>query len=88
MRDQMCQEFSITRLLLNQLPIPNCRMGRWTPRRNVATDKAVKETQSAVGKAWEVKVEGQNDLRYTATMAGTILEIDIRQALKMQTTRR
>ncbi|KAK3836656.1 MAG: hypothetical protein JOS17DRAFT_734820 [Linnemannia elongata] len=57
---------------------------RW----NAEADKAAKEAHSAVGKAWEVNAEDQDDLRYTATMAGTTLEIDTRQALKMQTTRR
>ncbi|KAH7036152.1 hypothetical protein BKA57DRAFT_521286 [Linnemannia elongata] len=54
---------------------------------NVAADKAVKEAQAVVGKEWEVRAEDQDDLRYTAKMAGTTLEIDTRQALKMQTTR-
>ena len=60
------------------------RGDRW----NAAADKAAKEAQSVVGKAWEVNAEEQDGLRYTATMAGTTLEIDTRQALKMQTTRR
>ncbi|KAF9080091.1 hypothetical protein BGX23_002653, partial [Mortierella sp. AD031] len=60
------------------------RGDRW----NVAADKAAKEAQAVVGKAWEVKAEDQDDLRYIAKMAGTTLEIDTRQALKMQTTRR
>jgi ribonuclease HI len=60
------------------------RGDRW----NEAADKAAKEAQLVVGKAWEVNAKDQDDLRYTATMAGTTLEIDTRQALKMQTTRR
>ncbi|KAK3830074.1 MAG: hypothetical protein JOS17DRAFT_830523 [Linnemannia elongata] len=59
--------------------------GHSSDRWNAEADKAAKEAHSAVGKAWEVNAEDQDDLRYTATMAGTI---DTRQALKMQTTRR
>ncbi|OAQ28675.1 hypothetical protein K457DRAFT_1832896 [Linnemannia elongata AG-77] len=55
---------------------------------NAAADKAAKEAQAVVGKEWKVRAEDQDDLRYTAKMAGTTLEIDTRQALKMQTTRR
>ncbi|OAQ22724.1 hypothetical protein K457DRAFT_1911505 [Linnemannia elongata AG-77] len=55
---------------------------------NMAADKAAKEAQEVVGKEWEARAEEQDDLRYTAKMAGTTLEIDTRQTLKMQTTRR
>jgi len=47
-----------------------------------------KKAQAVTGKAWEVNMADPGDLRYMATMAGTTLENDTRQALKMQTSRR
>jgi hypothetical protein len=62
--------------------------GHSDDRWNVAANKAVKETRSAAGKAWEVNSNKQDDLCYTATMTGAALETNTRQTLTMQTTRR
>jgi ribonuclease HI len=47
--------------------------GHSKDRWNEAADETAKEAQSVVGKAWEVNAKEQDDLRYTAMMAGRLL---------------
>ncbi|KAF9129715.1 hypothetical protein BGX30_013841, partial [Mortierella sp. GBA39] len=49
---------------------------------------AAKEAQSQGGTAWEVDRAAQDDIKYSATMAGVILDQDTRLMLKMQATKR
>ncbi|KAK3823833.1 MAG: hypothetical protein J3R72DRAFT_528907 [Linnemannia gamsii] len=55
---------------------------------NEKADLAVKEAQSKVGTAWQIDRSDQDDIKYSATMAGETLDQDTRHVLKMQTTRR
>ncbi|KAG9067341.1 hypothetical protein KI688_012124 [Linnemannia hyalina] len=51
-------------------------------------DMAAKEAQSQGGTTWKVDRAAQDDIKYSATMAGVILDQDTRRVLKIQAARR
>ena len=55
---------------------------------NERADVEAKDAHSHTGTEWQVDVADQDDIKYSATMAGTRLDYDTRHVLKMQTTRR